>query len=464
MQDWSGRRVIIIGAARQGTALAKYLAQHQAQVVVTDRRNADQLESTINALQGLPLEWQLGDHPLDILEDAEVIFPSGGVPLENPLVQEALRRGIPLSNDSQVFLEAAPCRVIGITGSAGKTTTTSLVGRIAQVAFSGPDQLPKGRRVWVGGNIGNPLISDIADMQTDDLVIMELSSFQLEWMTRSPQVAAVLNITPNHLDRHGTMQAYTAAKARILQFQSSLDVAVLGRDDPGAWALASSVHGSLYSFGLKRPDPALSGTYIHDDWLYLQHNGEQTPILETRDIKLRGEHNLYNVLAACSIITVASLPPKAMLDGVKGFSGVPHRLEFVRSWGGAQWYNDSIATAPERAMAAIRSFCDPLVLLAGGRDKNLPWEEFASLIQNRVDHLVLFGEAAPLIASKLDPEASRPFTIDSCQNLHEAILAAARVVQPGDIVLLSPGGTSFDEFTDFEERGRGFRKWVNELK
>ncbi len=233
MSDWSGKRVVIIGAARQGIALARYLAQHGARVILNDRRSETELQAARAALADLEsqIRWVCGDHPLDLLESADLLCVSGGVPLTLPLVVEARQRGIPLSNDSQIFLEAAACRVIGITGSAGKTTTTTLVGRIAQAALAAGRLFGK---VWVGGNIGVPLIGVLGEMSAQDLAVMELSSFQLELMTRSLQVAAVLNITPNHLDRHGSMAAYTAAKARILAYQSSVDSAVLGRDDPGA--------------------------------------------------------------------------------------------------------------------------------------------------------------------------------------------------------------------------------------
>jgi UDP-N-acetylmuramoylalanine--D-glutamate ligase len=385
------------------------------------------------------------------------------------LIVEAHRRGIPLSNDSQIFLENAPCRVIGITGSAGKTTTTSLVGRMAEMAEgytpeqSQPDPLI--RRVWVGGNIGAPLISSLDEMSSDDLAVMELSSFQLELMTRSPQVAAVLNITPNHLDRHASMQAYTAAKARILDFQDSQAVAVLGQEDPGSWGLADRVHGELLSFGRKRPAEGQRGACVEGERLFYWDGSLAEEIVPRSCIRLRGEHNLLNVLAACAIGAGTGLPIQAMRAGIAGFSGMPHRLELVRIWRGAEWYNDSIATAPERAMAAIRSFDKPIVLLAGGRDKLLPWDEFAQLVHQRVDHLVLFGEAADKISRVIGVPAagSRPYTLRRCSNLKEAIQVAADVVEPGDVVLLAPGGTSFDEFRDFEERGEVFRKWVSEL-
>jgi UDP-N-acetylmuramoylalanine--D-glutamate ligase len=399
--------------------------------------------------------------------------------------------------------------VIGITGSAGKTTTTTLVGRIGEAATAPCIQAAAGNgdrqtrsepragfekidlfyphKVWVGGNIGNPLIDQVDQMGPDDLSVMELSSFQLEIMTRSPQVAAVLNITPNHLDRHGTMAAYTAAKERILENQTPGDVAVLGRDDPGSWNLSGRARGQIVSFGRRALQPGQSGTLFQaGQVLFRTSAGEYKPLLFREDILLRGEHNLYNVLAAGAIACAAGLPPKAVRAGVIGFTGVSHRLEFVRTWGGADWYNDSIATAPERTLAAIRSFNEPLVLLLGGRDKNLPWEDLAELVNSRVDHLIVFGEAAEKIVKVVEAakvasrtpqragveagnqgspawEAPKGAEIVRCSGLRQAFEAAAGIVTPGDVVLLSPGGTSFDEFHDFEARGEAYRQWVKEL-
>ncbi len=461
--DWQGKRVVILGAARQGTALARCLAAWGAQVVISDTRPAEQLGAEMGAFAAdgalANVEWVCGGHPLEMLDGADALCPSGGVPLTLPVVQEALRRGIRLTNDSQIFLENTPCRVIGITGSAGKTTTTTLVARMAALAVHPP------QRAWVGGNIGNPLVSSLDEMKAGDLVVMELSSFQLEIMRRSPQIAAILNITPNHLDRHGTMEAYTAAKAHILthQPQGAGSAVILGCEDPGAWNLRGLAANKLWTFG-HRPVEGCACTFVRGGSLWLR-DGEEVEIMPQTAIHLRGDHNLLNVLAACAIAGAAGIPPAAMRHAVESFYGVAHRLEFLRKWGGAAWYNDSIATAPERAMAAIRSFDEPIVLLAGGRDKNLPWEDLARLVHERVDHLILFGEARPLIERAIGPTPAgmRPYTCSSHPGLQAAVQAAARIVSEGDVVLLSPGGTSFDEFRDFEARGEAYRKWVMAL-
>lgn len=458
MTDWKNRRILILGAARQGLALARYLCAQGAQVTLSDQRSPEQMREAVDSLSTLPLRWALGGHPLELLDDTDLVCVSGGVPLTIPLIVEALRRGIQLTNDSQIFMELVPCKVIAITGSAGKTTTTTLFGKIASLA------LPE-KRVWVGGNIGLPLVEYLDEMTSQDLAVLELSSFQLELMTSSPQVAAVLNITPNHLDRHGTMAAYTAAKSRILAYQTALDASVLNREDQGSWDLRSLVKGKLYSFGMQRPASGQLGVWMDGSTLMVDEGHGAKPVLDRSLIELRGQHNLMNVLAASAVTAAAGLPFEAIPAAVKGFSGVAHRLEFVRTFKGAQWYNDSIATAPERTLAAIRSFNEPLVLLLGGRDKKLPWDDLAALIHQRVDRVVLFGECAEKIEAALGPQRSgqRPYNLVRCAHLHEAVVAAAEMVQPGDVVLLSPAATSFDEFKDFEERGERFREWVSQL-
>jgi UDP-N-acetylmuramoylalanine--D-glutamate ligase len=454
--DWVGKHVTILGGARQGQAAARWLALHGAFVTVNDQRPSEQMAAARSALAEIPVTWVLGGHPVEILDSTDILCLSGGIPLDNPIVMEASRRGIPVTNDTQVFMEIVPCRTVGITGSAGKTTTTMLVGQMANNAL--------GEKVFIGGNIGNPLLHDVDKMRTDDLAILEISSFQLEQMTLSPNVAAILNITPNHLDRHGTMETYTALKQRTLDFQSTSDTAILGRDDSLAWNLRDRVNGRLVSFGRGRFPFEQDGSFLEDGILYLQERGVAYPLLHRDQIQLRGDHNVNNVLAAFVIGYVAGLPLDTMRETVKGFRGVAHRLEFVREWNGATWYNDSIATAPERTIAAIRSFSEPIVLLLGGRDKKLPWEELAALIHKRVERVVLFGEAAELISAALE-QAHGPHEkqVERCKSLEEAVQTAARLTKPGMVVLFSPGGTSFDQFRDFEERGEAFRKWVSEL-
>ena len=455
MKDWTGKRVLILGAARQGQALARWLARHGAHVILNDLRPLDDMRATQASLSDVNVEWELGSHPLELLKRVDLLCPSGGIPLTLPIVVEAIQRGIPLSNDTQIFLEAAPCKTIGITGSAGKTTTTTLVGDMARQFL--------GDKVYVGGNIGDPLINYVDGMKPNDLAILEISSFQLDQMSASTDIAAILNVTPNHLDRHGTMEAYTAAKARLLDFQKKDGTAILGRDDAGSWGLRDRVHGKLLTFSLSPLEEELDGSYLDDGLLALRDSFAYTPLLLREKIQLRGDHNVSNALAAFAIGHAADFPLDAMLTAAEEFRGVPHRLEFVREWNGARWYNNTIATAPERTMAAIRSFDEPIVLLLGGRDKNLPWKDLADLVHQRVEHVVLFGEAAGIIETALGPTSGKTRTQVRCEGLRDAVSMAARVAEPGSVVLLSPGGTSFDEFTDFAERGERFKTWVQEL-
>ena len=482
MNTWTNKRVLILGAARQGQALARWLARHGARVTLNDLRPLDDMRASQAALSDVDVEWALGSHPLELLTRVDLLCPSGGIPLTLPIVVEAVQRGIPLSNDTQIFLEAAPCKTIGITGSAGKTTTTALVGEMAKLAFHNSEfriQNYEGKpapRSFIGGNIGDPLINYVDEMKPNDLAILEISSFQLDQMSASTDIAAVLNVTPNHLDRHGAMEAYAAAKARLLDFQSADGIAILGRDDPGSWGLRGRVHGKLLTFSLSPLDEGLDGSYLDpstslrtsDGLLALRDGFAYLPLLRRDHIHLRGDHNVSNALAAFAIGHAAGFPLDAMLTAAEEFRGVPHRLEFVREFNGARWYNDSIASAPERTMAAIRSFDEPIVLLLGGRDKNLPWGDLADLVHQRVEHVVIFGEAAGLIEAALRPERSvegsgKTRTQARCEGLREAVKKAAQVAESGCVVLLSPGCASFDEFTDFAERGERFKTWALEL-
>jgi UDP-N-acetylmuramoylalanine--D-glutamate ligase len=454
--NWKGKRVIILGAARQGLAAARWLARHDAQVTLNDNRSADNMTEAKAELSDPHITWLLGSHPIDILDTTDIVCISGGVPLSNPIVTEAIRRDMPVTNDTQIFMENVPCKTVGITGSAGKTTTTSLVGQMAKNAL--------GKQAFIGGNIGDPLLNYVDNMNPEDVAILEISSFQLEQMTISPNIATILNITPNHLDRHSTMEAYIAVKERILNFQKLDDAAILCREDPGSWNMHGKVHGKLVSFGTGNFPSDHDGTMVSDRVLVLRKHGSNIPLLHRDQIQLRGDHNVLNVLAGFAIGHATGLPLEAMVNAAKEFRGVPHRLEFVREWKGAKWYNDSIATAPERTMAAVRSFSEPIILLLGGRDKNLPWDKLAALVHERVERVIVFGEAAEKIAAAIQ-QANGPLqkTVEHCKNLYEAVQAAARWSKPGEVILLSPGGTSFDQFSDFEERGEAFKKWVSEL-
>jgi len=459
--------VVILGLARQGIALARFFAERGVHVTVSDRCEAGALGTAMAELADWPIRYVLGQHPLTLLAACDLFCLSGGVPTDLPIVQAALERGIPLSNDAQEFLKRCPAPVVGITGSAGKTTTTTLVGKMLVAA---------GFTTWVGGNIGNPLINDLPKMQAHHRVVMELSSFQLELMTGrdavSPHIAGVLNITPNHLDRHKTMAAYIAAKRNIVAHQHASDITVLGYDEPNARALASVTAGQVrYFSGHTAPEV---GAFLRasrkskGDELVLRRDGHERVVCQRAEIRLRGMHNVRNVLAAIALADAAGASTDALRAAIREFTGVAHRLEEVRHWGGALWINDSIATAPERVLAALTAFDEPLVLLAGGRDKDLPWQEFAQQVVARVRLLITFGEAGPMIAdyvARARSESAAPVleTMVAGETLAGAVQAAVQRVQTGDVVLLSPGGTSFDVFRDFAARGEKFRALVRVL-
>lgn len=455
-----GKNVVVLGFARQGQALARWLPSIGARVVVSDTRKFGDVADTLLDFLDSPITYALGGHPLELLDAADLLCLSGGVSPTVPICQEAIARGVPLSNDAQLFMERCPAPVIGITGSAGKTTTTTLVGKMCEAAD---------RTTWVGGNIGDVLLDNLIDILPQHTVVMELSSFQLELMTRSPQIACVLNVTPNHLDRHGSMEAYMAAKANIFLHQSAADIAIFGLDDPGSNVMADQAAGRVAWFSLR--EMVSDGAFMAGNRLMVvgigSPDGQPHVVCGRDDIRLRGEHNIRNVLAACAIAGAAGVPVEVMRETIKGFTGVPHRLEPVRIVDGVMYVNDSIATAPERVIAALRSFDEPIILLAGGRDKNLPWAEMASLTAQRVRHLVTFGEHGPTIAEMVRAArllGGRLEGIDTFKTLDEAVKRASEVARQGDVVLLSPGGTSYDTYEDFQARGEHFRALVAALE
>jgi UDP-N-acetylmuramoylalanine--D-glutamate ligase len=485
--------ILIIGAGREGLALARFWAPLGVHIIVSDMRSAEAF-ATGPAAERLAALIEIRDaHPERValalgqatpdLDGIDLLFLSPGVPPTAPMVQEARQRHIPISSEPRLFTQLCPAPIIGITGSSGKTTTTTLAGEMQRAA---------GRNVWIGGNLGYPLLERLVDDdRAPDMVVMELSSFQLELFDPayqgegvvtpvpgsasggrratdlvstagwSPHVAAITNITPNHLDRHPSMADYCRAKAQILHYQNADDWAVLNRDNPVGWSLSELVRGHLLAFSLQKPVDI--GAFLRGDTLILRDGQGEHTLCTRSELKLRGEHNLANVLTAACCGMASDLDPAAMRHAAITFTGVPHRLEPVRRWRDVLFINDSIATSPERAIAALRAFEQPVVLLAGGRDKHLPWEEWAGVVRERARAVVAFGEAAPIIEAALHSAARQGQALHQALTLDAAVSLAASLAQPGDVVLLSPGGTSFDAFQDFEERGQRFRDLVAAL-
>lgn len=452
---YEGKRATIVGLGREGTALARFLVRQGARVTVTDIKEESELKEALEDLVGLPIRYLLGGHPEETLE-ADVVFVSPGVPREIPVLAEARRRGIELSSETRLFFSLCPAPIVGITGSSGKTTTTSLVGEILEA---------HGRRTYVGGNIGSPLLGIVEQIEPEDCVVMELSSFQLEALDQSPHIAAVLNLSPNHLDRHQTMDDYVGAKTRILKYQRDTDWAVLNADQKATRRLAELCQGQVAFFSDSQP--VEQGAYLQGDEITVRWHGQQHPVCPVSEIKLLGSHNLDNVLAACAVAAAAGASAPTMGTVVTSFRGVEHRLELVGEILGVSYFDDSIATSPDRTIAALRSFAQPIILLAGGREKHLPLEALAGVIAEKVKALVLFGEAAPLLEQAVRHAGAdapgRALPIHLCSDLREAVHSAARVAEHGDVVLLSPACTSYDMYRDFAQRGDHFKSMVREM-
>jgi UDP-N-acetylmuramoylalanine--D-glutamate ligase len=440
----SGQRSLVIGLAREGLDLTRFLLRHGASVTVTDQKPLDQLAEAVRQLGDRPV-YRLGGHSLDDLTDIDVVYASPGVPPEHPLLTAARARGMGISSLVELFFALCPAPILGITGSAGKTTTTALEGDIFRAA---------GRDVFVGGNIGRPLLGELEHITPSSWVVMELSSFQLEPLQVSPHIAVVTNVTPNHLDRHPSMEAYWAAKGQILAHQSPSDWAVLNADD--LWSQRYRANGRMLRFSL---EGTVEGAYLAGRQLMLL--GE--PLLTVADVPLRGRHNLANVLAACAAAHAAGIERPAMGAAVRSFNGVAHRLQVVGERHGVRYVDDSIATAPERSIAALEAFDEPVVLISGGRDKHLPMQDWAKLIVRRCRHVVLLGEMAELVEGAIRESDPLYAALSRARSMDEAVSQAARAARSGDVVLLSPGGTSFDMYTDFEERGRDFARAVSEF-
>ncbi len=473
----SGLRVLVVGLGREGTALGTYLARHGFSVTATDSQPAEKLGTSPATLVAAGVSLVLGEHPLSLLDKADLIFVSPGVPLEIPFLQAARSQKIPLSTESRLFCYLCPAPILAITGSSGKTTTTTLLGKIMEAS---------GRKTWVGGNIGQPLIDIVDQISPTDMVVMELSSFQLEYFhaklnqgakveqpglaamiaSWSPPISAILNITPNHLDRHPSMKHYVRAKRAIIDYQGPEGVIIMSLDNDMTRTIGNQFRTKVRWFSLEAQVPG-GASVANDDIVLLDQNGLPHFVATRQEIKLRGQHNLSNILAACLMAREAGASIEAMRSVITTFAGVPHRLELVRERRGVSYFNDSVSTSPGRLMAALHSFSEPIVLLAGGRDKNLPWDDAARLIVHKTHNVILFGEATELIAKAIEKArreiATTQTTMHRCADLEAAVNLAAQVAKRGDVVLLSPGCASFDTFGNYAERGERFRELVLKL-
>ena len=445
--DLTGRKVLVVGLARSGAAAARLCAREGARVTVTDRRSVTELASEIRALAGTQVSFALGGHAERDFTSCDLVVVSPGVPLSIPEIGAARRAGVPVLGEVELawrFLGNIP--VVAITGTNGKSTTTALTGSLFQ----------QDRRTFVGGNLGTPLSEQLLSGTPVDLVVLELSSFQLEGIDRfRPRVAAILNVTPDHLDRYAGMEEYGAAKARIFENQQAGDVAVANERDPRALAAARSTRGEVITFGFGPRAPMAA----RDDGEVLRWTGPsgdpERYLIRCR--ALRGRHNRENAMAAVACARIMGVPGPTVQRGLDEFPGLPHRLERVAERGGVEWVNDSKATNVDSTMVGLAAFPanrPSVVLLLGGRGKKAPYAPLRPLFPGRVKALLTLGEDGPAIEREL---GDLVYT-ESCGDLATAVSRAAQLTAPGDVVLLSPACASYDQFRDYQERGEAFRR------
>jgi UDP-N-acetylmuramoylalanine--D-glutamate ligase len=475
---FAGKRVLVVGLGVEGVALTRFLAGCGADVTVNDAKSEAELAGRLAELVGVKFVADLGGHDPEAAADHDEVFVSQGVPLDNPLVAEARWRGVPVSSIATLLFEICAGPIVGITGSAGKTTTTSLVA----AAFA-----RSGRPYILTGNIGAWPLEALAGAGPETWVVAEISHTQLQLTRRSPHVACVTNVTPNHLDQF-RWDEYVDLKRNIVRHQTPRDVAVLNLDQVTTQSFRTDTAAEVLWFSAAGRVGG-DGTLLHEGRIVLRHEGRAEDVLLADEIPLRGRHNLENVLAATAAAAACGIDTAVIADAFREFRAVPHRLEVVGSVEGVTYVNDSIATAPERTLAGLRSFAEPLVLLLGGRDKNLPLAELAREARGRCRAVVCFGEAGGLFAGALTdaweaddpalapaetpahdapaPRRSQAVTgpsLEQVETLPQAVERAARLARPGDVVLLSPAGTSFDAYANFERRGEHFRALVGALQ
>ena len=443
------KRVLVVGLGRSGVAAAFFLQDRGARVSVSDAKSEAQLEKEIPALLDRGISLEVGHHSERTFRDQDLIVVSPGVPSDQPQLQHARALGIPIVGEVELACRFLQGRIIAITGSNGKTTTTTLAGDILGKS---------GKKTLVGGNIGTPVISLVGQSSPEHLVVLEISSFQLETIQQfKPWIAAILNITPDHLDRHHTFQAYVDAKSRIFENQQAGDFALLNADDPTCTGLKNKGKAALYWFSRKQP--VESGAFLRDDRIIFRNAGRETPVLPISDIQLKGAHNLENVLAAVAVGMLAGCEPQQVRKAVAEFGGVEHRLEPAGQVNGVAYYNDSKATNVDATIKALESFSGNIHIILGGKDKGSDYAVLVPLLRQRAKGAYLIGAAAEKIASQIQG-ATR---IVQSGTLDRALRQASEAAVAGDIVLLAPACASFDQFENYEQRGQVFKRLVQAL-
>ncbi len=440
-----GKHVLVIGLARTGVATARFCAEHGATVTATDNHEESELSQEVLHLREEGVRLELGGHPESSLLKQDLVIPSPGVPADAPVLKSARAKGITIWSEIELADRFLDGRLIGITGSNGKTTTTSLVHHILKVA---------GFSTLVAGNIGTPMISRVALTSEDTITVAELSSFQLELIeTFHPDIAVLLNLTPDHLDRHLTMEAYTAAKARLFEKQTESDFAVLNADDDAVVKLAPK-RPQVYWFSRKRP--VLQGAYLRGDEIVFRTSKQEEVLLKREEISLPGVHNLENVLAAVTAARLEGAAVSAIAEAVRNFPGVEHRLEFVAEIAGVRYYNDSKATNVDATLKALEAFPGNVHVILGGKDKGSEYSVLQGALKERSVLALLIGAAAEKIAQQIAGSVA----IEQAGTLERAVKIASQAARRGDVVLLAPACASFDQFENFEHRGRKFKELV----
>lgn len=450
-----GKRVAFIGIGTSNLPLIRQFAQKGAVVIACDRKSLEDLGENGAKAQEYGAQLQLGEDYLNNI-DADIVFRSPGTPFYKEELVSLRERGVVLTSEMEVFFDLCPCKMIAVTGSDGKTTTTTIISELLKEA---------GKTVHLGGNIGKPLLPEIESVSPSDYAVVELSSFQLISMRKSPDIAVVTNLAPNHLDVHKDMQEYVDSKKNIVLHQNAFSKAVVNWDNDIAESFSQDVRGQLCRFSVKR-QPA-NGAFLRGTTVCYSDYGKVTEIMDIGDIKIPGMHNVENYLAAIAavwgIVSVDDIVKVA-----KTFGGVAHRAEFVREYRGVKYYNDSIASSPTRtALGTLSLYDDKIVIIAGGYDKHIPYEPLGPVINDKVKVLILLGDTAPKIeaAVKNAPNYDEAqLKIINVENMEQAVSAAVENTEQGDIVSLSPASASFGLYRNFEERGNHFKSIVTGLK
>jgi len=454
LNSLADKRVTVIGAGVSNTPLIDALLSEGIDTTVCDKRTFDEMGEIAERFASGGAKLALGENYLDNLQ-ADVIFRTPGLMPTNPAISEVVRNGAVLTSEMEVFVEICPCKMIGVTGSDGKTTTTSIIAQILR---------NEGITTHLGGNIGTPLLCSVDEMKADDIAVLELSSFQLVSMSKSPQIAVMTNLSPNHLDVHADMEEYFHAKRNIFAHQQPSDRVVFNLDNEFTPEyLKSAKTEDVLFFSTK--ENMRNGVRLEDGEIYAVTDGKKEKIMSASDILIPGAHNIENYMAAFAAVR-GLVSHKTMRETALTFGGVEHRLELVRKLRGVSYYNDSIASSPSRAIAGLRSFKQKVILIAGGKDKGIQFDELGTEILSSVKALVLTGMTAEKIRDAVINAAGYNGTpeIFIHKDFEKAVLAASDIARDGDIVLLSPASTSFDRFNNFAERGEYFKKIVRELK